>query len=248
MREITINPQRGVQTLQLGRQGENQALAVVFDVSGWATDYGDGTAELLCKRSGDTAPYPVALTVDGQTVRWTVSNADTAVVGYGSAELRWYAGETLAKSAEYTTCVRKALDDGEIVNPPDPSEDWLQQVLASIDAAAPSASVAKVGGVTTITVTDKDGTTTASVSDGATGATGATGPQGPKGDTGDTGPRGPKGDKGNTGAQGPQGETGPAGADGRTPVRGVDYYTTADQAAIVQDVLAALPTWTGGSY
>ena len=74
---------------------------------------------------------------------------------------------------------------------------------------------------------------------GATGATGPEGPQGPKGDKGATGPQGPKGD---TGPEGPQG---PAGA---TPQRGVDYWTAADQAQIVQDVLAALPVMEGGSY
>lgn len=44
------------------------------------------------------------------------------------------------------------------------------------------------------------------------------------------------------------GATGPAGADGHTPVKGTDYWTAADQAEIVQATLAALPTWTGGSY
>lgn len=38
-----------------------------------------------------------------------------------------------------------------------------------------------------------------------------------------------KGDKGDTGAQGPQG---PAGADGRTPVKGTDYFTDADKQEI----------------
>lgn len=51
--------------------------------------------------------------------------------------------------------------------------------------------------------------------------------------------RGEKGDKGDTGAP---------GADGRTPVKGTDYWTAADKAEIVADTLAALPTWTGGSY
>ena len=47
-----------------------------------------------------------------------------------------------------------------------------------------------------------------------------------------------------TGAQGEQGIQGPAGAngaDGYTPIKGTDYWTTADQQQIVQDVLAALP-------
>ena len=38
------------------------------------------------------------------------------------------------------------------------------------------------------------------------------------------------------------------GADGKTPVKGTDYYTAADKAEMVNAVLAALPTWNGGSY
>ena len=38
------------------------------------------------------------------------------------------------------------------------------------------------------------------------------------------------------------------GKDGYTPVRGTDYWTEADQAQIVSDVLEALPAWEGGSY
>lgn len=41
---------------------------------------------------------------------------------------------------------------------------------------------------------------------------------------------------------------GEAGADGHTPVRGADYWTAEDQQAIVDDVLAALSVWEGGSY
>ena len=99
---------------------------------------------------------------------------------------------------------------------------------------------------------------------GDKGDTGATGPQGPKGDTGATGPQGLKGDKGDTGATGPQGPkgdqgekgdtgatgeqgpkgdtgaTGPQGPAGTTPVKGTDYFTPADIADIVDDVIAAL--------
>lgn len=41
---------------------------------------------------------------------------------------------------------------------------------------------------------------------------------------------------------------GDKGADGKTPVKGTDYWTVADKAEIVNDTLAALPKWTGGSY
>mgnify|MGYP001382506627 CR=1 FL=1 len=67
----------------------------------------------------------------------------------------------------------------------------------------------------------------------------AKGAQGPKGDTGDTGPQGPKGDTGDTGPQGPA---------GHTPVKGTDYWTAADKAEIVADVIAALPDGTEVSY
>ena len=89
---------------------------------------------------------------------------------------------------------------------------------------------------------------------GDTGDAGPEGPQGPKGDTGlqgepgEKGEKGDKGDTGDTGPEGPQGPEGPAGADGKTPVKGTDYYTEADKAEMVDLVLAALPTWTGGTY
>ena len=80
---------------------------------------------------------------------------------------------------------------------------------------------------------------------GDTGSPGATGPKGDKGDQGiqgvkgDTGATGPKGDKGDTGPQGETGATGAKGADGKTPVRGVDYWTSSDKEAIVRDVIDA---------
>lgn len=43
-------------------------------------------------------------------------------------------------------------------------------------------------------------------------------------------------------------DVGLKGDKGDTPVKGTDYWTAADKAEIVDDVLAALPTWTGGSY
>lgn len=38
------------------------------------------------------------------------------------------------------------------------------------------------------------------------------------------------------------------GDDGKTPVKGTDYFTTADKNELITAVLAALPTWEGGSY
>lgn len=81
------------------------------------------------------------------------------------------------------------------------------------------------------------------------------GPQGPKGEDGYTpvkgvdyfdGKDGEPGAPGKDGADstvpGPQG---PAGNDGYTPVKGTDYWTDADKAAMVNDVIAALPVYDG---
>ena len=38
------------------------------------------------------------------------------------------------------------------------------------------------------------------------------------------------------------------GKDGYTPVKGTDYWTDTDKTDMLNDVLAALPTWNGGSY
>lgn len=107
---------------------------------------------------------------------------------------------------------------------------------------------------------------------GAKGDTGAQGPKGDDGAKGDTGAAGADGvtphigDNGNwylgstdtgkpsrgaTGAQGPKGDTGdtgPQGPKGHTPVKGTDYWTAADKAEMVADVLAALPNGTEVSY
>lgn len=78
--------------------------------------------------------------------------------------------------------------------------------------------------------------------DGKDGAQGPIGPIGPQGLPGKDGAPGAKGEPGKDGA------AGPAGADGKTPVKGVDYWTASDKQSIVNDVLQALPTWSGGAY
>ena len=54
--------------------------------------------------------------------------------------------------------------------------------------------------------------------------------------------KGAKGDKGD------KGDKGNPGADGYTPVKGTDYWTPADKAEIVADVIAALPDGSEVSY
>ena len=83
----------------------------------------------------------------------------------------------------------------------------------------------------------------------ARGETGETGAKGDKGDTGAKGDPGDKGDKGDVGAKGEQGiqgeqgekgdkgDRGEPGSPGHTPVRGTDYWTEADKAAILAEAI-----------
>ena len=104
------------------------------------------------------------------------------------------------------------------------------------DGFSPTATVTQTEGGCTITITDKNGTTTADVAKGVKGDkgdTGDTGPQGPKGDTGEQGPQGiqgltgPKGDKGDTGATGATGPQGPKGDTGEQGPQGIQGLTGA---------------------
>ena len=118
-------------------------------------------------------------------------------------------------------------------------------------------------------------TDTGKPSRGAKGDTGASGSPGADGITphiGDNGnwyigsadtgkpSRGAKGDKGDpftysdftaeqlAALKGDKGDPGAPGKDGKTPVKGTDYWTAADKQEIVNDVIAALPDGTEVSY
>lgn len=88
------------------------------------------------------------------------------------------------------------------------------------DGFSPIATVYQTADGATITITDKAGTTTATVKNGEPGPQGnpgprgEPGPQGPKGDQGEQGPAGPQGLQGMQGEPGPQGPTGPQGPKG----------------------------------
>lgn len=130
-------------TLGLGRQGENFATQVIFDLSGWVAGYGDGTPELIHQRVVDEKPYPVPVERVGDTLIWTVSNLDTEVVSAngrnGRCELRYYVGETLVKSRIWLTCVSKAMGTPSETRPPESDKGWVDKVLEASAVAQEAA-------------------------------------------------------------------------------------------------------------
>ena len=118
----------------LGRQGENKARQIEFDLSWLIEEYGEGTAVLVHQRSKDGAPYICTATQDGSVLTWTLNNLDTAYDGWGQAELRWTVGDVLAKTLVYKTMVvRSITSDAEM---PDPYESWYDQMIDYINENA----------------------------------------------------------------------------------------------------------------
>ena len=130
-------------TLDIGRQGENLARQIIFDLSDWMAEYGLGVAELIAQRPGEEAPYPVAVRREDTFVLWDLTSADTAVAGsYGRCELRWYVGQVLVKSRIWRTWVEPAMaTPGD--TPPEPEQGWVNKVLEAGTSAKEAAERAE---------------------------------------------------------------------------------------------------------
>lgn len=138
---MEVYPVKTASILPLGKQGENLVRQIHFDLSRWISSFGPGTVQLLHQRSGDEAPYPVAIEQDGNMAVWTVTNADTAAPGTGRAELQYYVGDALAKSETWMTKVLAALGPAS-ETPPEAQQGWVDQVLQAGTVATEAAEKA----------------------------------------------------------------------------------------------------------
>lgn len=191
MREVYV--QGG--TIPLGRQGENQVQTVIWQgiVKQYADLYGEGAFQLMAQRCGDAAPYPVALTRDGGSLVWTVSDSDTAKSGVGRCELTYLVGGAVAKSKTWQTQVLASFTADGSAEPPEPAQSWVQEVLEaataagkSAEAAADSADKAEDASVHAPQIGTDGAWETWDQATGAYVSTGveAQGPKGPKGEDG----------------------------------------------------------------
>ena len=137
MIEITAVPGK---VLMLGKQGENLAREVIFDVSGVRAEFGDGTFRLSAKRPGEADAYPATVTETGDTVVWALTGADTQNAGRGQCELAYYAGETRLKTWTYDTAIAKSLTGSPKT---DPYDEFLDEVNRLAAEAAISQREAK---------------------------------------------------------------------------------------------------------
>lgn len=119
--------------LCLGRQGENLARIIYFkEPELWKEKFGEGVCELLHKRNGDEAPYPVVLDVENGKYGWKITDVDTSVAGQGECELYYSVNGVVVKSKIWPTIVQASLG-GDIAEVPDPYKPWVDEVLEAAE-------------------------------------------------------------------------------------------------------------------
>lgn len=240
-----------------GRTGEKNGSVLVYDARRWLDAQPAGRIEAAYTRP-DGLCYPVVCAVEKGRARAVLTAADVEAAGKAQIEFRLMVGdELIVKSHAYCGIIEQSM--GENADAPgEPGEAYLEKVYSSAERAEEAAKKAEKA---------------AERAENAGGSGGGGGP-GEPGEPGAPGAPGEDGgyylpevdEEGNlsftpskegmpdvpeVNIRGPQGKAGPQGepgADGKTPVAGVDFFTEADRAEMVDAVLSALPKWTGGDY
>lgn len=126
---VDVNSAR-IPVLQVGYQGENEVTDVLFDISSWITEFGEGVAQLRVKRPGNSEDesYVLSLIItDGKAV-WTVSETDTANKGNGKVQLSYLVGNIVKKAVIYPYKVGKSIVGAD--SPADPFDSWIERSKA----------------------------------------------------------------------------------------------------------------------
>ena len=125
--------------IRIGRQGENLATRIDVDVTPWKTEYPTGTISLFVVPPIGNG-YLAAIEEDGNTIRWTIRDTDTAYDGHGKAELilKDASGTVMKSVTAYTICA-KSPSAAEPADPPDAIRPWVEQILEAIKSGDVSA-------------------------------------------------------------------------------------------------------------
>lgn len=127
--------------LRIGHKGENKSRCVVFDLSSYKEEFGDGTWSVVFSRSKTETPYLVANTyeLDNYAV-WVLDSTDTDIASEGRCELRYKVNDVLVKTSVYATLVLPSL--GDTGDAPSPSEDLINKMIEIRDETEGIASEA----------------------------------------------------------------------------------------------------------
>ena len=127
--------------IYLGRQGENLARTVDIDVSAMLDAYPDAAVGLIFQRAGETELYIGATSLEDNILSWPITAAVTANAGRGKIEVRAMLGQVIVKSVTAPTRVDISLSGAG--SPPDPEDDWINDVMQAASDAEKSADNAE---------------------------------------------------------------------------------------------------------
>ena len=123
----------GDSPLQIGKRGENRALAILIDVTDWLSVWPGGKIYGYI-RAPSGHVQSTGVTVQGGVAQWIITRAETAEAGIGKLELSLENQGTVVKSTTATYYVAGALP---IACPEDPGSGDYQTVKSALRLETP---------------------------------------------------------------------------------------------------------------
>ena len=131
MKEIVVQKQN----FTLGVCEEYNVRRILFDISGYRRDFGEGMPVLLVTRPGESQSYPLNLEVEGDYAVWIPQQRDMDIPGTVTIVLQWYVEGGLAISLEYYG--RILGSKSSTCGVPVAEERWYREVLqAGVNAVS----------------------------------------------------------------------------------------------------------------
>ena len=95
MREVLVSLESWdySKAIEIGLEGEVDAVAVIFDISSWVRWYGNGTVTLIHTQKGKNFPYPCTIETNRKHVKWLIQPADLSINPFGECQLIYSVGE-----------------------------------------------------------------------------------------------------------------------------------------------------------
>lgn len=137
----------GCSTILIGRVGENHVTRLDIDVSGELVKYPRSVFEIMLKTPAFDEPYPLLVTLDGNSLYYDFSSSDLQSSGFGELEVLLCSPDgNVLKSATTRIRIDSSIITGRY---PGPIEKILAELRAMIEEV-------KNAGIKTVTVLPDD--------------------------------------------------------------------------------------------
>lgn len=131
----------GQSVLNLGRQGEDNAVQVLVDIGEYLKQDAGAQAALSVETPGGSV-YPVVAAMSGTALVWNVGESDVAEAGNGQVQLTITGtdGEVLKFATAKTRIEKSVTGSGEM---PDRVQNWIDNAQLKLGEVISAGKVAK---------------------------------------------------------------------------------------------------------